>query len=117
VKQLTRDQVQAKKDKAVRFVRDVLGKPDRAGEIEDESLESYAERKEVELLDNPYFRRRRENMATKAELEATIQDLQDENDALCDQLDAISAIVSPDDTDMDDSDDGNGDDDDNGDDY
>jgi hypothetical protein len=41
---VTREKVQAKKDKAVRFVRDVLDDPDRAEEIEDESLEDYAGR-------------------------------------------------------------------------
>ena len=43
----TRDQILAMKDEAVRFVRDVVGDPDRASEIADESVESYAERKGI----------------------------------------------------------------------
>lgn len=47
---LTRDQLQSRKEKAVRFTRDVLGDPDRADEIEAESLEDYADRREMKLL-------------------------------------------------------------------
>jgi hypothetical protein len=39
VKALTRTQLQSRKEKAVRFTRDVLGDPERADEIADESLE------------------------------------------------------------------------------
>ena len=49
---LTREQLQARKEKAVRFVRDVLGDPDRADEIADESLEDYAVRRKFEIT-NP----------------------------------------------------------------
>jgi len=41
VKPLTRAQLESRKEKAVRFTRDVLGDPDRAEEIADESLEDY----------------------------------------------------------------------------
>jgi hypothetical protein len=41
----TIDRIESKKDKAVRFLRDVLEDEDRADEIEDESAEDYAERK------------------------------------------------------------------------
>ena len=44
-KSLTREQIQSRKDKAVRFTRDVLDDPERAEEIAEESLESYAERR------------------------------------------------------------------------
>jgi hypothetical protein len=60
VKDLTRQQLQSRKEKAVRFTRDVLGDPDRAGEIEDESLEDYAERRKI-ALSNPG---RKRTMAT-----------------------------------------------------
>jgi CCR4-NOT transcriptional regulation complex NOT5 subunit len=43
-KTLTPDQVESRKERAVRFTRDVLDDPDRADEIEDETLEDYAER-------------------------------------------------------------------------
>jgi hypothetical protein len=44
---LTRDQLQSRKENAVRFIHDVLGDSDRAEEIEDESLEGYAERRKT----------------------------------------------------------------------
>jgi hypothetical protein len=49
---LTREQVERRKDQAVKFTRDVVGDPDRADEIEGESLESYAERRKLKL-ENP----------------------------------------------------------------
>ena len=111
MKPLTLDQIESRKEKAVHFTRDVLDDPDRADEIEDESLEDYAERRGFQIT-NPSTNRRKKAIMptgkTKAELEAEIADLQDENQELQDQLDAIADIVSPDD--------GNGDDDDNGDD-
>jgi hypothetical protein len=45
VKRLTREQVQSRKDKAVRFVRDVLDDPDRAEEIDHESVRDYSSRR------------------------------------------------------------------------
>jgi hypothetical protein len=107
-KQLTADQVQAKKDKAVQFLRDVVSDDDRADEIEDEDLDSYAERKHIQII-NP---RRNTTMAngngrTKQDLVGEIADLRDENQALQDQLDAISDILAgPEDEDDDDQDDG-----------
>ncbi len=116
MKALTRDQVQSRKDQAVRFTRDVLEDPDRADEIEDESLEDYAERRKFTIT-NPD--RRSTHMAdgkTKAELEAQIDDLEAENQDLQDQLDAIADIVGgsdddSDDDEEDDTDDGDGADD------
>jgi len=115
MKQLTHDQLQGRKEKAVRFVREVLGDPERAEEIAEESLEDYAQRRKIQLL-NP-FMRRNAIMATtrsKAELEAEIADLKDENEELQDQLDAIADIVAPEDEDDDstDGDDEDGEDDD-----
>ena len=114
VKALTRDQLGSRKEKAVRFTRDVLGDSDRAEEIADEGIEDYAERRGIQIT-NP-SRRRKAIMATtksKAELEAEIDDLKDENAELQDQLDTIADIVAPADDDEDDDDDGgNGDDDD-----
>jgi hypothetical protein len=48
-KSLTREQLQSRKEQAVRFTREVLGDPDRAEEIEEESLEDYAERRKIQL--------------------------------------------------------------------
>lgn len=41
MKSLSRDQLQTRKDQAVRFTQNVLGDSDRADEIADESLEDY----------------------------------------------------------------------------
>lgn len=49
---LTREELEKRKEKAVRFVEDVLGDPDRAEEIADELIEGYAERRHIKLL-NP----------------------------------------------------------------
>jgi hypothetical protein len=115
MKQLTRAQLEGRKEKAVRFTRDVLGDPERADEIEAESLEDYAERRKVKLInsfqENAIMPR---TTKTKADLEAEISDLQEENQVLQDQLDAIADIVTPYDDEDDDS--GDDDDDDDGDD-
>ena len=101
MKQLTREQVQARKEKAVRFVRDVLDDPDRAEGIAEESLEDYAARRKFEIT-NP---RRRPIMGrTKtiqdykdqvADLKDEISELEEVNEALEDQLDEIANIVAP----------------------
>jgi len=82
----------------VRFTRDVLGDPDRAEEIEEETIEDYAERRKIKLSNSS--KRRNGIMPrgkTKAELEAEISDLREENQELQDQLEAIADIVTPDD--------------------
>jgi hypothetical protein len=52
---VTIEQVESKKDKAVRFLRDVLEDDDRADEVEDESPEDYANRKGLKIS-NPLRR-------------------------------------------------------------
>jgi hypothetical protein len=102
--ELTRDQLQARKEKAVRFTRDVLGDLDRAEEIEEESLEDYAERRKIQII-NP--KRRHGIMArgkSKADLEQEIADLHEENQELQDQLAAVADIVAPDDEETEDDD-------------
>jgi hypothetical protein len=114
-KTLTRDQLQSRKDRAVKFTRDVVDDPDRADEIAGESLEDYAERRGITLA-NP---RRLRNMArptkTREELQDEIaglrdenRELQEQNEGLQDQLDTIAEIVAPGDEDEDDEDDENG---------
>jgi hypothetical protein len=90
-KALTREQLQARKEQAVRFTSDVLEDPDRAEEIADESLEDYAARRKITIT-NPFGRTK--TMATKRELEEQIRELEQENSGLQDQLDAIADIVS-----------------------
>ncbi len=52
----TIDQIRAMQDKAVRFLRDVVGDPDKAEEFEAMSLEEYAEHKRV-TIENPFSSR------------------------------------------------------------
>ena len=97
MKTLTREQVQSRKQRATRFTRDVRNDPDRAAEIEDESLEHYTERRHIKLS-NPKGKR---TMATQSrrELVERIKELEGENEELRGQLDDIADIVAPDDED------------------
>jgi hypothetical protein len=107
VKALTRSQLQSRKEKAVRFTRDVLDDSDRADEIADETLEDYAQRRKIQIT-NP-SKRKNAIMATtksKTELEAENADLREENAELQDQLDAVADIVAPADEEEDDGVDG-----------
>jgi hypothetical protein len=88
---LTRGQVENRKEKAVQFVRDVLGDPERADEIDDESIEAYAERRKIKMVGDPHGA----DMATKEELADRIRELEEENDELQDQLDNIADIAAP----------------------
>ena len=130
LKALTREQLQSRKDKAVRFVRDVLGDPDRAEEIEDESLDSYADRRKIRLTNPQRMKSRviREvedympKGETKAELLEKIQELEEENKELNDQLDEVTDkledvldVVAPDETDSDEDTEEDGDDEEDGD--
>ena len=103
-KTLTRKQLEGRKEKAARFVRDVLEDSERADEIEDESLEHYAERRKIHMV-NPG---RTPIMATKEDLKDRIRELEEENDDLQDQLDKIADIAAP----IEDNDDDHGDEDD-----
>ena len=107
MKSLSREQLESRKEQAVRFTENVLGDPDRAAEIADESLEDYAERRKITLT-NPCGRSKG-IMATKQELLDQIADLEEENQQLQDQLDAVADIVSPSDEDDGATDDDNGD--------
>jgi len=110
VKQLTREQVAGRKEKAERFVRNVLGDDERANEIADENIQDYADRRHFEIV-NPAKRRNAE-MASKKELEDRVAELEDENSDLNDRLDSIGELVGDgDDSDDDSSDDDSSDDD------
>jgi hypothetical protein len=92
---LTRDQVESRKEKAVHFVRDVLGDSDRADEIESESVDDYAARRRI-AISNPRGRRAMaKKTETREELKERISELEGENESLQDQLDAIADIVVP----------------------
>jgi hypothetical protein len=94
-KRLTADQVQAKKDRAVQFLRDVVGDDDKADEFEDMDLNEYAERKRVQIVNKGERSRKMANGngRTKQDLLDEIDELQQENEALQEQLNAISDIV------------------------
>lgn len=97
---LTRAQLEARKAKAVRFTRDVIGDPGRAAEIQAESLEDYAGRRHIQIT-NPNWRYTvpRKTLADyRAELrevKGQIRDLEEENQTLQDQLDQIGDIIAP----------------------
>jgi hypothetical protein len=100
-KQYTADEVQQKQDKAVKFLRDVVGDDDKASEFEDMSLDEYAQHKNIQIVNRG---ERSPQMAngdprTKSELLAEIDDLNA-------QLDAINDVLNPPDDDDDDGDDG-----------
>ena len=92
MKTLTRAQLEKRKEQAVRFVRDVKDDPDRADEIESESLEDYAERRRIKI-ENPG---RRCSMATRKELQERIEELESENEDLNERLDKITDLAAPD---------------------
>jgi hypothetical protein len=74
MKALTRQQTQARKDRAVAFLLNVKNDPEPAAEVEQESLDDYAQRRRIRLS-NP--NRRTANMATNAELESTLEEIGD----------------------------------------
>ena len=49
-KQLTEEKAQARKDKGVQFLRDVVGDDDAADNLDDEDLDSYIERKHIQIV-------------------------------------------------------------------
>jgi phenylalanine-4-hydroxylase len=49
-KQATYEQVQAKKDKAVQFLRDVVGDDDKADDFEDMDVQAYADKKHIQIV-------------------------------------------------------------------
>lgn len=94
--------------KAVRFLRDVVGDPDKADEIEDLSPEEYAERKGVEIVEENPRRHHRlgptRAAMTKSQLEERVAELEEQNEDLQSRLDSIIDIVQPEAADADDDD-------------
>ena len=91
MKTLSRRQLESRKAQAVRFTRDVLDDADRADEIEDESLEDYAERRHIQMV-NPKGVRKMP-VRTRRELLERIEELEEENENLQSRLDEISDII------------------------
>lgn len=101
----TLDQVERMKDKAVRFVRDVIGDHERADEIEVESPEDYAERKGLRIIRNPHKRRNSMPHQSRTELLERIEELESENQELQDKLTAIADVLDDANDDNEDNDD------------
>ena len=82
-RRLTRGQVANRKAKAVRFLKDVLGDPDRATEVEAESVEDYAARRRF-VLANP-------NTTGVIDMSGreSLEDVATDRDALLDRLEEI----------------------------
>jgi hypothetical protein len=117
VKSKTFDQIEAMRQKAVRFLRDVVGDSDKAEEFDLMSPSDYAEHKRIRMIENPaskIHRRSTTTMARKtyAELQEEVKDLKEENSDLSDRLDTILDIVSPQDDDEDEDDEDEDDEDD-----
>jgi enoyl-CoA hydratase/carnithine racemase len=72
-KALTREQVERRQAKAVRFVSDVVGDEDLADELESLTPEEYAQRKGVDLINNP-TRKRKDTPMKKDELKQAVKD-------------------------------------------
>ncbi|HEV2234787.1 MAG TPA: hypothetical protein VGV68_15460 [Terriglobia bacterium] len=90
MKTLSRQQLERRKDQAVRFTREVLDDPDRAEEIEGQSLEEYAEGRHIRLL-NPQGGRKMA-VSTRSELLDKIEELEQENEDLQSRLDEIADL-------------------------
>ncbi len=95
MKALTREQLESRKAKAVRFLRDVKEDDDRADEIEDQSVEDYAARRRIQLLNPKGERVMAKRTQTREELQERIRELEGENESFQDRLDAIADIVVP----------------------
>ena len=117
-KYMTRDEAEASKEKAARFVETALDDPEHADAIRDESLDDWIARKRIQIVEknprcfvSPHIIERGGSMATKEQLQKRVQELEEENDQLQDQLDQIFDIVAPEDEDEDEEgDDADGDD-------
>ncbi len=80
MKPLTRHELEKRKAQAVRFVRDVLDDRGKADEIEDESLEEYAEHRRIRLSNRKGVPRIA--IQTRRELLERIHELETENEEL-----------------------------------
>jgi hypothetical protein len=106
----TFDQVVATQQKAVHFLRSVVGDAEKADEFEAMSPDEYAAHKHLQI-ENPsscrsQFRQRRMTTMAKrmtvAELQDRVTELEDENQDLQDRIDSIADIIEPGDSEEDD---------------
>jgi hypothetical protein len=96
VKARTFEQTATAKTRAANFVRNVLGDDDRAAEIEDESVEHYAERKQIRIVDNPASKGKRDaNDMAKTTTSPSKAELQETIDAIAEMVgDALNPVLS-----------------------
>ena len=95
-KELSYAQVEDRKRRAEQFLRDVKQDDDRADEVSDESVESYAQRRGFDIVDNPETRSLKVANAnmSKDELLDYIDELESENSDMQDTLDSIQDLIS-----------------------
>ena len=93
MKALTRGQVEGRQEKAERFLRNVLDDDERADEVAEESVEDYASRRHFEIINPKASNTMAKKNPSIKELQDRIADLEEENQGLSDQLDAIAEIV------------------------
>ena len=89
-KHMTLRQVETSKDRAARFVENVLGDSERASEISAESPEEYAERKGIQILSNIG---RRNTMPSKRQLEEELDEANQYIEELESKLDNIADLA------------------------
>ena len=93
MKSLTREQLEKRKERAVRFARDVREDDELADQIENESLQEYAEHRHIRLL-NPTRKEKNMPVPTRRELTERIEELETENEELQSRLDEIADLVA-----------------------
>jgi hypothetical protein len=95
MKALTREQIEKRKERAVRFAREVREDDELADQIEKESLEEYAEHRHIRLL-NPTRKVKPMPVPTRRDLMERIEELESENEDLQQRLDEIGDLAASD---------------------
>jgi len=111
-KSKTLDQVEAMRQKAVRFLENVVGDSDRAAEVDNMSPQEYAEQKKIKIVNPrrwpstiPKGNNATMPKPTYTDLLDRVAELETENEELTDKLDSILEIAGAEDSDDSDSDD------------
>jgi hypothetical protein len=84
-------QVATAKKRAVTFTRSVLEDDDRADEIEEESLQDYAERKGITIVENPGPVKKKSKKAQKGRLKTMAGNTKAELEGMMDQVCTIAS--------------------------
>ncbi|HEV2177394.1 MAG TPA: hypothetical protein VGW33_09360 [Terriglobia bacterium] len=105
MKVLTRKQLESRKAQAVRFARDVREDDELADEIEDESIDDYAEHRRIKIQ-NPQQGEGKMSLPSRRELVERIEQLESDNESLQSRLDEIGDLASGDEEEDEDDDQG-----------